>query len=122
MKLRTTHILAGLAAIATFGGTAQAQMTSGAQQPQAQPAAPSDAGPVSDAEVTKFATVVMGIQKMQTAQPDLQPAEQQQAVMALLKENDLDPTRFQQIAMSSRTDTDLRDRIAKRVGEMAQAG
>ncbi len=122
MKFKTTHLLAGIAALATLGGTAQAQMTSGDQQPQAQPAAPADAGPVSDAEVNKFATVVIAIQKMQTAQPDMQPAQQQQAIMKLLQENDLEVTRFQQIAMSSRTDTDLRDRIAKRVSEMTQAG
>lgn len=123
MTFKATHLLAGLAAAATLSPAAHAQMAEGQAEPQAQPAAPAaDAGPVSDEEVSKFAKVVMGIEDMRKKQPDMQPEQQQQAIMGLLQENGLAPERFQQIAMTSRTDTDLRTRIGKEVAAMNQDG
>ncbi|MCP9222780.1 hypothetical protein MKP08_08480 [Erythrobacter sp. LQ02-29] len=120
---KTTTALAGFAAVATLGTAANAQMMSeGQAKPQAQPAAPAaDAGPVSAEEVTKFAKVVMGIQQMQGENPDMQPQAQQQAIMVLLQENDLAPARFQQIAVASRSDTELQTRIATALSKMSQA-
>lgn len=118
MKFKHAAIIAGFATLAAVAPV-QAQMTA-EQAPQAEEVTP--ATDVSAEEIDKFANVVIGIETMRAQKGETAPQQQQQAVVALLQENELTPLRFRQIAQAAQTDEQLRARVQERVTAIVQAG
>lgn len=81
-----------------------------AQAPAPPPAPQAQAGPVSDEEVSKFALAALIVE--QIARDDSLDQEQKQTAMAsAVGQAGLAPQRFNQIAVASQDDDELKERI-----------
>ncbi|WP_226637646.1 DUF4168 domain-containing protein [Novosphingobium profundi] len=99
---------AALGAVAT-GGAVQAQ-SAPQSAPQQAPGASASSADFSDQEVKQFATAAVSIQNIQ--KDTAASAEEKQTKMAgAVQSSGLSPEKFNQIAVASRSDTTLMQRI-----------
>lgn len=106
--------LAIAALIAAPTALAQTETPAPAPEAPATTAAAPTGATYSDDEITKFATAALAVQKI--SQDSAMPAaDKQKSMVDSITATGLEPSRFNEIAKASQTDTALQQRIAAAV-------
>ncbi|WP_052134392.1 DUF4168 domain-containing protein [Sphingomonas sp. 37zxx] len=115
MNIRHFTIVA--AGLLTVNSPAFAQaMASGQAAPeaQAQTAPATSTGPISDADVTRFAKAVVAVEAVQK-DTAIAPAEKQAQMAAKVQATGLEPAKFNQIAQTMQSDPALQAKVSAAV-------
>lgn len=120
IKTNATIAAAGLMGVA-MALPAHAQT---AEQPAAPPAPAAPAAPASsfsDSEVEQFASAAVNIQQIQQ-EPAGTTEDKQTKMAGAVQQSGLTPQKFNEIAMASRSDSNLMQRIQAAAGKVAGTG